>query len=572
MASSLINNAIQVYFDSVLGVEHEGMVAMFEALLLSGLSGFLGCSSAIHEAALVEFFHNASVRDGKVVSTVQGKPVAISEELFAGTFELSLEGLTDFHEMKEHKLEWTWPYSSHLFEGSNVQPGVFIPRSNMRFKSTCWIRAMILVDRSWLIVEGVDYWRPISRPVDSQNWEMLPQRPYIDDLAPLCVFVEPVIDLDSRSPFSRLIRDQWTEVCVAVVQFSLLGFLHAVGTVNRYRDIIGPVVDIEEPEIQTLSSSSDVSTIYRSPSPRSDSFSQRHLDSVTADPIVQIETVQDPVPTASDSFSQRNLDTFLNSPSQSASTDSRMLFTTGDIPLGDETTDDQILMPTNYFSPNHLHSSGPLLLSFPLSSCGLKTAPEISRMNSYKRSIILRKLLQKLILSKTESFEEVQEQKAALSQDMDDKLKGIQDQQAALSHDLIEFLVQAQENFNILTSQLEHYDVLSIQMDSDLVIYRTTLVRTFQVSTGCVLGKWVCLVTLVMSLFDLQDVCIAIGSLATLDLPMVVDLIGIYVLKGPYCALTTTNWFLQALSVIPRGSWRDVARRFTMIRWASPKL
>ncbi|KZV38768.1 sphingoid long-chain bases kinase 2, mitochondrial [Dorcoceras hygrometricum] len=72
-----------------------------------------------------------------------------------------------------------------------------------------------------------------------------------------------------------------------------------------------------------------------------------------------------------------------------------------------------------------------------------------------------------------------------------------------------------------------------------------------------------------MSLFDLQDVCIAIGSLATLDLPMVVDLIGIYVLKGPYCTLTTTNWFLKALSVIPRGSWGDVARRFTMIRWAN---
>ncbi|KZV32322.1 hypothetical protein F511_04030 [Dorcoceras hygrometricum] len=71
-----------------------------------------------------------------------------------------------------------------------------------------------------------------------------------------------------------------------------------------------------------------------------------------------------------------------------------------------------------------------------------------------------------------------------------------------------------------------------------------------------------------MSLFDLQDVCIAIGSLATLDLPMVVDLIGIYGLKGPYCTLTTTDWFLQALSVIPRGSWGDVARRFTMIRWA----
>ncbi|KZV47926.1 hypothetical protein F511_20534 [Dorcoceras hygrometricum] len=127
----------------------------------------------------------------------------------------------------------------------------------------------------------------------------------------------------------------------------------------------------------------------------------------------------------------------------------------------------------------------------------------------------------------------------------------------------------------------EHCDVLSMQMDSDLVIYRTTLVRTFQVvticrvdkfeSTGCVLGKWVYLVTLAMPLFDLQYVCIVIGSLATLNLPMVVDLIGIYVWKGPYCTLTTTNWFLQALSVIPRESWDDVARRFTMIRWATPK-
>ncbi|KZV26012.1 F-box/kelch-repeat protein-like [Dorcoceras hygrometricum] len=70
-----------------------------------------------------------------------------------------------------------------------------------------------------------------------------------------------------------------------------------------------------------------------------------------------------------------------------------------------------------------------------------------------------------------------------------------------------------------------------------------------------------------MSLFDLQDVCIVIGSLATLDLPMVVDLIGIYVLKGPYCTLTMTDWFLQELSVIPRGSWGDVSRHFTMIRW-----
>ncbi|KZV24092.1 hypothetical protein F511_20222 [Dorcoceras hygrometricum] len=58
-----------------------------------------------------------------------------------------------------------------------------------------------------------------------------------------------------------------------------------------------------------------------------------------------------------------------------------------------------------------------------------------------------------------------------------------------------------------------------------------------------------------------------IGSLATLDLPMIVDLIKIFELKGSYCTLTMTDWFLQALSVIPSRSWGDVARHFTMIRW-----
>ncbi|KZV18676.1 hypothetical protein F511_37111 [Dorcoceras hygrometricum] len=76
-------------------MDYEGMVQMFKALESSGLRGFLGCSSAIYETALVEFFHNSSVRDGKVVSTVQGKAVEIIEKVFAGTFELPMEGLTE---------------------------------------------------------------------------------------------------------------------------------------------------------------------------------------------------------------------------------------------------------------------------------------------------------------------------------------------------------------------------------------------------------------------------------------------------------------------------------------------
>ncbi|KZV22079.1 hypothetical protein F511_28320 [Dorcoceras hygrometricum] len=64
----------------------------------------------------------------------------------------------------------------------------------------------------------------------------------------------------------------------------------------------------------------------------------------------------------------------------------------------------------------------------------------------------------------------------------------------------------------------------------------------------------------------------AIESLTTLDLPMVVDSIGIYEMKGPYYTLTMTDWFLQALSVIPMGSWVDVARHFTMLRWIDQKM
>ncbi|KZV14340.1 hypothetical protein F511_43622 [Dorcoceras hygrometricum] len=99
MASSLIRNTNQVHFASVLAMNNGGMVAMFEALVASGMNGFLGCMSDIFETTLVEFYQNASVRDGKVISTVQGKLVEISEEVFSRNFQLPVEGLTDINEV-----------------------------------------------------------------------------------------------------------------------------------------------------------------------------------------------------------------------------------------------------------------------------------------------------------------------------------------------------------------------------------------------------------------------------------------------------------------------------------------
>ncbi|KZV50766.1 hypothetical protein F511_27968 [Dorcoceras hygrometricum] len=99
MASSLFINTLNVCFESVLAMDNAGMVAMFESFVDTGLKGFLGCPAVIHEAAVLEFFANGSVRDGFVVSTVNRVTVEFSEQLFAETFELPVEGLTYLSEI-----------------------------------------------------------------------------------------------------------------------------------------------------------------------------------------------------------------------------------------------------------------------------------------------------------------------------------------------------------------------------------------------------------------------------------------------------------------------------------------
>ncbi|KZV47913.1 hypothetical protein F511_37445 [Dorcoceras hygrometricum] len=65
---------------------------------------FLGCPAIFHENALTEFFANGSVRDGMVVSTIGGIAVEISESVFAATFGLPTEGLTDLSEVPRNLL------------------------------------------------------------------------------------------------------------------------------------------------------------------------------------------------------------------------------------------------------------------------------------------------------------------------------------------------------------------------------------------------------------------------------------------------------------------------------------
>ncbi|KZV32594.1 hypothetical protein F511_36119 [Dorcoceras hygrometricum] len=374
--------------------------------------------------------------------------------------------------MRAHGLKWEQESNSRLFEGDKRDRGAVIARSNTNIKSSCWIRTMTLVNGSWVIQEGGDFWKPIPRPVASSQWELPPQRQYDDTL-------------DTISEFFKMLRKRWADVCIEVVQISALGLLQPVGTVNRCRDIIGPVADIEEvpsgfrgvfqhgvdtdsffdffdnyvlqPEVQTHSSNSDYSTIYRSPSPRSeplvssanpdptepDSFSQRHLDSVTADPIEQIETDQNLDPIETDSCSQRNPDTVLNSPSPSTSVDSLLHFTTDYIPLGDETADDQILMPPPGIPATDFTESFSQLSASvtQLSIKQLRTKDSIGDLKNQ-------------LLSKIDNLEnalaEAHTQQDQFLRDLTDILKEVQDQKVAM----IAFREESQEHYSTLREHL----------------------------------------------------------------------------------------------------------------------
>ncbi|KZV39529.1 hypothetical protein F511_33630 [Dorcoceras hygrometricum] len=99
MASSFYSNSQHIDFDSVLAMDDQGMVSMFQAFMASGLAGSLGCPAVIYEAALVDLFENASVREGVIISTVAGQLVEISEEWLAESFDLPVDGLGDLPEI-----------------------------------------------------------------------------------------------------------------------------------------------------------------------------------------------------------------------------------------------------------------------------------------------------------------------------------------------------------------------------------------------------------------------------------------------------------------------------------------
>ncbi|KZV29123.1 hypothetical protein F511_41804 [Dorcoceras hygrometricum] len=126
----LFHSSHHIDFDSVFGIDDTGLVQMFETLIATGLKEFLGCPAVFYEAALAEFFENSSVRDGVVVNTIRGTMIEISENNFATTFGLPVDGLTDLSE--EMKIQYRL-LSDILAKTLYVKAGSFDAVTHDRF-------------------------------------------------------------------------------------------------------------------------------------------------------------------------------------------------------------------------------------------------------------------------------------------------------------------------------------------------------------------------------------------------------------------------------------------------------
>ncbi|KZV24133.1 hypothetical protein F511_40911 [Dorcoceras hygrometricum] len=209
MASSLISSSHHIDFDSVFGIDDAGMVQMFESLIATGLKEFLGCPAVFSEAALTEFFANSSVRDGMVVSTIKGKPVEISEEVFATTFELPTEGLTDLSEVPKNLVF----DAQSLFSVSQEQAGSFDAVTRDRFLLMTAITFDVKVNWSRLLFDVLkDMVTPGSRQakglqqikVDDKGKEPLKEkdpikgRPHLEHYSLICADIDLLVKLRAQ--------------------------------------------------------------------------------------------------------------------------------------------------------------------------------------------------------------------------------------------------------------------------------------------------------------------------------------------------------------------------------------
>ncbi|KZV26679.1 nuclear matrix constituent protein 1-like protein-like [Dorcoceras hygrometricum] len=238
-------------------------------------------------------------------------------------------------------------------------------------KSTCWVRPMILVNGVWTPIPGNDFWRSSCRLSLFVNRRQVPESVVDTEFVPHGLFIEPIQYWGSAP--SLIKTWGWARVCTEIVRYSMFGCLRPVRK-DVCRDIVVYSLAVEripasfhrifqqgvytdsfagyfsDLDVQSIpefdSTSSDGSTVYRSPSPQVESFEEAesvdpsaHLALGPAISGVEqeeqsffVESPESPPP----SFQRQ--DTF------ASSSDSPMHFNSDDIPL-DDTADVQPTFP-----------------------------------------------------------------------------------------------------------------------------------------------------------------------------------------------------------------------------------
>ncbi|KZV40212.1 hypothetical protein F511_27598 [Dorcoceras hygrometricum] len=105
MASSLFVNALQVEFQSVLAMKHTEISLMFKSLVDTGFEGFFAATGSVYEDVVVEFFVNAKVIAKTIVSFVAIRKLILKKDIFAESFGLPTEGMTRFLDFPKKKVD-----------------------------------------------------------------------------------------------------------------------------------------------------------------------------------------------------------------------------------------------------------------------------------------------------------------------------------------------------------------------------------------------------------------------------------------------------------------------------------
>ncbi|KZV26014.1 hypothetical protein F511_03887 [Dorcoceras hygrometricum] len=204
MAPSLIQNAMQINFDSVLSLSNECMVSMFKALESSGLRGFLGCSAAIYE-----------------------------KDLFAGIFDLPTEGLRSVNDLPANlinEVRRAFSESEELIKASckKKEMKVEFRPLNENLDKAITAKAITAIHCGIMI-----------------NWSI-----FLFDILNEMEETEEE-DTDSEDTVS-LSKRNWAAVCIDVIQFSIFSHLQPVGsTVNKCTDIVAITIVLSTDTVPT---------------------------------------------------------------------------------------------------------------------------------------------------------------------------------------------------------------------------------------------------------------------------------------------------------------------------------